>query len=351
MKPEISVIMPVYGVEKYVARAVESMLRQTFENFEYIIVDDGSPDKSAEIVMRYALLDPRIHLIRQRNAGAPAARNRAMKEARGKYVCFMDSDDWAEPNMLMEMYELAEKYDLQEVVAGFYIDTYYDADRYVSACVSQPDQIFSSRQEFRENAYRLFDCNLLYTPWNKLFRLDYLREKEIEFPHTFWDDFPFNLRVIRDVDRVGVTSRRYYHFIRARAESETARYRENMYEKREEEHGWLLELYRYWQIDDEQSREFIYRRYIERVVGCVENMAGPDCRLTRAERIRRTKQMICAEEAAYALRLSRPRSMMMKTMLIPVRLRLGWLTYLEGAFISRVRRSNARLFALLKASR
>lgn len=351
MKPEISVIMPVYGVEKYVARAIESMIRQTFENFEYIIVDDGSPDKSAEIVMRYALLDPRIRLIRQRNAGAPAARNRAMKEARGKYVCFMDSDDWAEPNMLMEMYELAEKHDLQEVVAGFYIDTYYDADRYVSACVSQPDQIFSSRQEFRENAYRLFDCNLLYTPWNKLFRLDYLREKEIEFPHTFWDDFPFNLRVVRDVERVGVTSQMYYHFIRARAESETARYRENMYEKREEEHRWLLELYRYWQIEDEKSREFIYRRYIERVVGCVENMAGPDCRLTHAERIRRTKRMICSEEAVRALRLSRPRSTMMKTMLIPVRLHLGWLTYLEGAFISWVRRSNARLYALLKASR
>ena len=351
MKPEISVIMPVYGVEKFVARAVESMLRQSFENFEYLVVDDGSPDKSAEIVMRYALLDPRIRLIRQKNAGAAAARNRAMKEAQGKYVYFMDSDDWAEPDMLKDMYELAEAHDLQEVVAGFYIDTYYDADRYVSACVSQPEQIFASQREFRENAYRLFDCNLLYTPWNKLFRLDYLREKQIEFPRTFWDDFPFNLRVIRDVERVGVTGKMYYHFIRARAESETARYRENMYDKREEEHQWLLELYRYWQVDDENSREFIYRRYIERVVGCVENMAGPDCRLPLMERIRRTRQMIRSEEVTRALKLSRPRSVMMKIMLIPVRMRSACLTYLEGAFISRVRRSNVRIFALLKASR
>ncbi len=351
MKPEISVIMPVYKVEKFVARALESMLKQTFQNYEYIIVDDGSPDKSAEVVMRYALLDPRIHLIRQKNAGAPAARNRALKMAQGKYVYFMDSDDWAEPTMLEDMYNLAEKHQLQEVIAGFYIDTYYDDTRYVSACVSQPDQIFASQREFRENAYRLFDCNLLYTPWNKLFLTEYLREKEIEFPDTFWDDFPFNLKVVREIERVGVIEKQYYHFIRARAESETARYRGNMYEKREEEHSWMLGLYQFWQVDDDNSMEFIYRRYIERVLGCVENMAGPDCELGFFEKLRRTREMIRADEVGRALKLSRPRSTMMKIMLIPVRMRFTLLTYLEGAVISKVRRSNTRIFALLKASR
>lgn len=351
MKPEITVIMPVYQVEKYISRALDSMLRQTFENYEYIIVDDGSPDKSAEVVMRYALLDPRIRLIRQQNAGAPAARNRALKMARGKYVYFMDSDDWAEPTMLEDMYALAQQHDLQAVVAGFYIDTYYDETRYVSACVSQPDQVFSSQREFRENAYRLFDCNLLYTPWNKLFLTEYLREKEIEFPDTFWDDFPFNLRVVRGIERVGVISKQYYHFIRARSESETARYRGNMYEKREEEHGWLIDLYREWQVDDAQSMEFIYRRYIERVVGCVENMANPDCELGLIEKLRRTHEMVCSEEVRKALKISRPRSTMMKIMLIPVRMKCALLTYLEGVFISKVRRSNIRIFALLKASR
>jgi len=351
MKPDITVIMPVYKVEKYVARALDSMLNQTFQNYEFIIVDDGSPDKSAEVVMRYALLDPRIQLIRQQNAGAPAARNRALGLAQGKYVYFMDSDDWAEPTMLEDMFNLAEAHGLEEVVAGFYIDTYYDERRYVSACVSQPDQVFASRQEFRESAYRLFDCNLLYTPWNKLFLTEYLRKKEIEFPNTFWDDFPFNLRVIREVEKVGVLSKQYYHFIRARAESETALYRGNMYEKREEEHQWMLELYREWQVDDAQSMEFIYRRYIERVLGCVENMASPDCELGLLEKLRLTRNMILSEEAQKALRLSRPRSTMMKLMLIPVRMKSALLTYLEGAFISRVRRSDARIYALLKASR
>ena len=351
MKPEITVIMPVYKVEKYVARALDSMLKQTFENYEFIIVDDGSPDKSAEVVMRYALLDPRIHLIRQQNAGAPAARNRALRMAQGKYVYFMDSDDWVEPTMLEDMYNLAEENDLQVVVAGFYIDTYYDERRYVSACVSQPDQVFADQKEFRENAYRLFDCNLLYTPWNKLSRTDYLRENGIEFPDTFWDDFPFNLDLVRNVERIGVLEKRYYHFIRARAESETQRYRDNMYDKREEEHRWILELYQQWGQDDEASMEVLYRRYIERVLGCIENMANPDCTMGYFEKIRTISEMLRSPEVDKALRLSRPRSTMMKLMLIPVRMKCAPLAYLEGAFIARVRRSNTRIYALLKASR
>ncbi len=351
MKPAISIIMPVYRVERYVARAIESILDQSFSDFEYIIVDDGSPDKSAEIVMRYALIDPRIRLIRQQNAGAPAARNRALKQAKGKYVYFMDSDDWAEKDMLKDMYEFAEKHQLQEVIAGFCIDTYYDQMRYVSAHVSQPDCVYESQQDFRVNAWRLFDCNMLYPPWNKLFLLEYLREQQIEFPYTFWDDLPFNLSVIRNVERVGVLSNRYYHFIRARAESETAKYRDNMYEKREEEHRWMLDLYKHWDMSDERSVEMLYRRYIERVLGCVENLASPECTLSIAQKIKRVKKMISVPEVKLALGLSRPRSLMMKIMLIPVKMKCASLTYLEGAFISRVRRSNVRIYALLKASR
>lgn len=351
MKPAISVIMPVYGVEKYVARAIESMLSQSFSDFEYIIVDDGSPDNSAEIVMRYAQNDPRIHLIRQGNAGAPAARNRALKQAQGKYIYFMDSDDWAEKNMLRDMYCLAEEHDLEEVVAGFYIDTYYDQTNYVSACVSQPDHIYESQQEFRKNAWKLFDCNMLYPPWNKLFLAEYLRKNSIEFPNTFWDDLPFNISALRNVERIGVLSDRYYHFIRARAESETAKYRYNMYEKREEEHRWMLDLYRYWDVKDEHSMEMLYRRYIERVLGCVENLASPECTMTVRQKIEAVKEMISTPQVKLALGLSRPRSLMMKLMLIPVRMKFAALTYLEGVVISKVRRSNVRIYALLKASR
>ena len=122
---KISVIMPVYNVEAYVAKAIESMLAQTLTDFEFLIVDDGTKDKSGIICDEYAKKDSRIHVIHKENGGAPSARNTAIDIAKGKYMYFMDSDDWAEPTMLEDMYALAEKNAAQLVVCGFYIDTYY----------------------------------------------------------------------------------------------------------------------------------------------------------------------------------------------------------------------------------
>ncbi len=348
---KVSVIMPVYKVEKYVARAIDSMLAQTLEDFEFLIVDDGTPDNSGVICDEYAARDSRITVIHQQNAGAPAARNAAIAIATGQYFYFLDSDDWTEPTMLADMVALAERHRAQLVVAGYYIDTYYSDTEYVTQCNQYPDTVFASQQEFREHAAALFDRNLLYTPWNKLYDGDYIREHGLRFPQTLWDDFPFNLSVVRDVERVVVTEKPYYHFLRARAESETAKYSPVMYDKREEEHGWMLDLYDHWDLHDEVSREFLARRYIERVIGCVENVANPMCTLPAREKKAQIGRMITSERARDALKYARPRSALMKCMLIPVRWKSATLTYWEGKFVSRVKRKNVRRFATLKAKR
>ena len=351
MKATVSVIMPVYKVERYVARAIESVLAQSFTDFEFLIVDDGSPDRSGEICDEYAQKDPRIRVIHKENGGAPSARNAAMDQAAGEYVYFMDSDDWVEPDMLRDMVELARANEAQLVVTGFYIDTFYNDSDYVTETLSHPDRVYADREEFRREAYRLFDRNLLYTPWNKLYRAEYLNERGIRFPNTFWDDFPFVLRVVRDIDRVAVSSKAYYHFIRARAESETARYRDNMYEKREEEHGWLLELYDHWGGMTPEADEMIQRRYIERLLGCVENLTNAACTLTRREKCRRIKEMISTDRARYAARVARPRTALTRTALLPVKWRWARLCYLEGRYISRVKAGNVKRFATLKSKR
>ncbi len=348
---KISIIMPVYKVEQYVGKAIESIQNQTLREFEFLIVDDGTPDNSGKICDGYAEKDPRIRVIHKENGGAPSARNAAMEIAKGKYFYFMDSDDWAEPTMLQDMYELAEKHRLELVVAGYYIDTYYDDSHYITTELSQPDQVFGSQQEFREQAYRLFDTNLLYTPWNKLYSAEYVNARNLRFSNTFWDDFPFNLSVIRDVERVGVLSEKYYHFVRARAESETTRYRSDMYDKREEEHQWMLDLYKYWEVKDYKSMEMIHRRYIERVVGCIENVTSPNCTLSKAEKKAEIRKILYNPNVVRALRMAQPRSAHMKWMLKPIEWKNVNLTYLEGKFISSIKGKNVKMFASLKAKR
>lgn len=352
-EPMVSVIMPAYNVDRYVRRAVESIQHQTFEDFELLAIDDGSSDRTGQILDTIAERDVRVSVFHTENGGAPAARNLALERARGKYIMFMDADDWTEPHMFEDMVQFAEKNRLELAISGFYIDTYYgNADEHTTEIKSRPTQVFETQQAFRASAWQLFDTNLLYSPWNKLFLRERIEDLRLRFRLTFWDDFPYVLDFIRDVERVGVLERPYYHFIRQRSESETARWRPNMYQKREEEHGWMLDLYHHWGLDgDPQSIEMIQRRYIERLVGCIENICNPHCDLKEKDKLEQIKSMISSERAQRAVELARPRTCMMKTMLAPIKAQNAALAYQEGKLISFVKRHNTRMFATLKARR
>ena len=351
--PKVSVIMPVYNVDRFVSRAVESLRNQTLDDIEILAVDDGSTDRSGRVLDHISERDIRLEVFHTANQGAPAARNLALDKAHGTYVYFMDADDWAEPTMLADMVAMAEGNGLELVVAGFHIDTYYGGgNEHLDEVKSHPTCVYKTQEAFRRDAYQLFDKNLLYTPWNKLFLRSRIEELGLRYRDTFWDDFPFVLDFIRDVERVGVTERAYYHFIRARAESETARWRPNMYEKREEEHGWMLDLYEHWGLsDDLESMEMVQRRYIERLVGCIENVCDPSCDLPRRERIVLIDKMIKSDRAQLAVRVARPRSRMMRTMLVPIKAKNAHMAYAEGRFISMVKGKSFKTFAQLKARR
>lgn len=350
-KVKVSVIMPVYGVEDYVGKAIESIQAQTLTEWELFAVDDGTKDRSGEICDEYAAKDSRIKVIHKENGGAPSARNVAIDLAVGEYMYFMDSDDWTEPTMLEDMYNIAQENDRQLVIAGYYIDTYYNDTEKFTQEQAVPSKIFATQQEFRENAHTLFDKNLLYTPWNKLFSAEYIKENKLYFPNTFWDDFPFNLSVVRDIERVAVTDKKYYHFIRKRAESETARYRGDMYDKREEENGWMRDLYSHWNIQNDQVEEFLCRRYIERVIGCVENVTNKNCPLSKKEKKAEIKKIISTDTSQKAVRTAKPNSSYMKILLLPIKWKNVWLMYFMSNAISKVKSSNTKLFAKLKAGR
>ena len=119
-KPLISVIVPVYNVEKYLARCVDSILAQTYSHLEIILVDDGSQDDSGKICDEYAAKDARIQVIHKENGGLSSARNAGIDAAKGEYLAFVDSDDWIEPDAYDRMMELIEKYSVKLVCAGRY---------------------------------------------------------------------------------------------------------------------------------------------------------------------------------------------------------------------------------------
>jgi len=116
--PEISVIVPVYNVEKYLSRCIDSILNQTFSDFELILVDDGSTDNCGAICDEYAQKDSRIRVIHQENQGVSSARNHGVEAAMGEYVTFVDSDDWLDSVFLERMYQAMIRYDADMSVSN-----------------------------------------------------------------------------------------------------------------------------------------------------------------------------------------------------------------------------------------
>lgn len=118
IQPKVSVIIPCYKVEKYLDRCVESVINQTLKDLEIILVDDESPDHVPEICDEWALKDARIKVIHKKNGGLGMACNSGIEVATGKYVAFLDSDDWIDANMYQTMYDTAEKHQVQMVFTG-----------------------------------------------------------------------------------------------------------------------------------------------------------------------------------------------------------------------------------------
>lgn len=116
---KVSVIMPAYNTEEYIEEAIQSVQNQTFQDWELLIIDDGSPDNLVEIVTRFANTDSRIHLIRQKNSGVSVARNTGIKKAKGEYISFLDSDDYWAPDFLEKTYTKANKHNLDFIYTGF----------------------------------------------------------------------------------------------------------------------------------------------------------------------------------------------------------------------------------------
>lgn len=178
---KVSVIIPVYNVEPYLKQCMDSVVGQTLKDIEIICVDDGSTDGSLDILKEYATEDSRIQIIEQKNAGAGAARNNGMRHATGKYLSFLDSDDFFEPRMLEKAYDLAEK-DQADFVA-YKSDQYHtEKKQFVSAYwVIHENEIppyhpFNHRQ-MTGNVFKVF----VGWAWDKLFLKEFVDKYHLTF--------------------------------------------------------------------------------------------------------------------------------------------------------------------------
>ena len=163
----ISIVVPVYKVENYLEKCIHSIISQNFENYELLLVDDGSPDRCGAICDEWANKDKRIRVIHKQNGGISDARNAGIEQAKGEYLCFIDSDDWIAPDMLKTLYDTAKESGADLVCCNF-LQVNEQGEQLRKPATVTPGVY--TQDEFWTNRFHS-DLKIYYdVAWNKLYR-------------------------------------------------------------------------------------------------------------------------------------------------------------------------------------
>lgn len=202
--PLISIITPVYNVERYLSRCIESILGQTFQRWELLLVDDGSTDRSGVICDTYALQDARIRIIHKENTGQADSRNMALHEARGTLIGFVDSDDWIEPDMYETLWKTLETNGADIAICGYSLD-YKDSSE--PSC-NEGDTLVYTGDEALELI--LEDKTIKSFLWDKLFRRELLTEP---MPKSYYyEDYATLFKWFLNANKVAFCRQPKYHY-------------------------------------------------------------------------------------------------------------------------------------------
>ncbi len=265
--PYLSVVMPVYGVENYVAKAIESVLSQTFQDWELLIVNDGTKDRSRDIAHQYEIEDPRIKILDKENGGLSDARNVGLMHAQGKYVHFFDSDDYIGSdyylNMVSSMSTKNSSVEPDVVVSGYIVES-QDADGDVLSRKSRRKKA-NSIDEIPKTEVLDFVENYFTYAWNKFFKVDFLKNNQLLYQKGLYsiEDIEFMRRFVKYQPIVGLCySNGYYYVNRARVSLGRC-YNRDIVGFNANKISYLKELLAFFLHDTDVVEDSIKNRYLE----------------------------------------------------------------------------------------
>ncbi|WP_192812602.1 glycosyltransferase family 2 protein [Paenisporosarcina sp. TG-14] len=255
----VSIIIPIYNVEKYICKCVDSIINQTYTDLEVILVDDGSPDNCPEICDEYEKKDKRIRVVHKENGGLSDARNVGLNIARGEYIVFFDGDDYAEINMIEKALKIAKTSDSDIVQWGFYVDFVDGNDElYKSEIHSQPHALYDKEQFKHIKINQNFIGDLGYA-WNKLYKTKLLKENDLNFTKglSLVEDIVFNSPALALSNRIAFLEEPLLHYMQRPRVTLGTKFYENYYELKSQASNAVKELLLEWKVKDSKIESII----------------------------------------------------------------------------------------------
>lgn len=215
--PLLSIVIPVYNVEPYLVRCMKSVMEQTYHALEIILVDDGSTDRSGIMCDRYQAEDARVKVIHKENGGLVSARKAGLREASGEYIAYVDSDDWIEPDMYLELISIMRKLNPDVVTSGLIRD-------YGTHCVMQPERMqsgFYEKDDLSEKFLKkmisteaFFKSNVIFSSCNKVYKTERLIQWQSHISDfvNVGEDVALTYQVFLNASKVAVSGNNYYHY-------------------------------------------------------------------------------------------------------------------------------------------
>lgn len=198
-EPLVSVIVPVYNVDKYLAQCIDSLIIQTYQSLEIILVDDGSTDESGSVCDAYAKKDSRIQVIHKENGGVSVARNSGILEARGSYICFVDADDVVKPDYILYLYKLLKRYKADISACNYIKISSEEKEKIKNKRIKKRTKVFTSIEAIKSMLYKKEITGYSYL---KLIKKELIEGELFNTQLKLVEDFDFMFRVIKKAKRV-----------------------------------------------------------------------------------------------------------------------------------------------------
>lgn len=268
---ELSIIIPVYNTAPFLSRCIDSILAQSFTDWEMILVDDGSTDESGVLCDKYQKKDSRITVIHKANGGAGSARNVGLDAADGKYIVFPDSDDWIDKDAYQYGVERMDKNGVDLLLFGS-INTVYDEDETIiseekgkiHAC------LYTTQEECRAHWSELMESQPMGGPSNKMYRASVIREHHLRFPDLRrMQDGVFNMLFFDHISGFEAVEEYFYHFTLHPSDYQRKKIPKDYVKCAVVFHKTAINMLRRWNMNDAAHRDVMDRRFVEWIVTSV----------------------------------------------------------------------------------